>query len=260
MGLPFWEMPKVLVIGGTVYPIDTDFRTGIRIRQMFWEPYYQRRQDLLIAGIRQLLMYGAEIGDGLETAFLCAVLWYLMDGRMSEERIMRRLTDTRGTAIASSDGEAVFSYLWDMPSVYAAFLSEYRVDLLTVGMHLWQFDALFASLPDECALRRTMAIRASSLDSAEDGDARAHLAAQKLAAAVPDADMLYQSCFSQNGGAFCCSFARSEKTLEGGAAAEQRIDTGSAEECRDAAPSDTEKQQRSSRGGIDICRMQTDRF
>ena len=213
MGLPFWEMPAHLVIDGTAYPIATDFRAGVRVRQMFWEPYYQTRQEYLLAGIRQLLFFGEPVGVGGETALLCAVLWYLTDGRMSQERIMRRLTDGHGAAASFSAGEAVFSYLWDMPAVYAAFLSEYRVDLLTVGMHLWQFDALFAALPEECALRRTMAIRASSLDSATDGDARAALAAQKLSVRIPDNDAVYRSCFQQSGGALGCSFAKQKKAV-----------------------------------------------
>ncbi len=214
MGLPFWEMPAHLVIGGRSYPIDTDFRVGIRIRQMFWTPYYQKRQQRLIDGILQLLFFGADVGVGADVDLLCAVLWYLMDGRMSEERIIRRLTGdgTAAEAVHLSEGDAVFSYLWDMPSVYASFLSVYHIDLLTEKMHLWQFDALFAALPEETALRRMMAIRAAPIDSAEDGDARAALAAQKLSVRIPDDRMLNDSCLLPNGSSFCCSFADQKKT------------------------------------------------
>lgn len=90
------------------------------------------------------------------------------------------------------EGEPVFSYLWDTPALYAAFLEVYRVNLLEAEMHLWQFDALFASLPDDCALSRTMALRALPLQSAEDGDARAALAAGKLARRIPDTDTLHR--------------------------------------------------------------------
>ena len=216
MGLPFWEMPDRLMIDGISYPIDTDFRVGIRIRQMFWEPYYQTRQMLLIDGIRRLLFFGADVGVGQETELLCAVLWYLMDGRLSEEGILRRLSgeDTYAAgAISASGADTVFSYLWDMPAVYASFMSVYRMDLLTADMHLWQFDALFAALPEDCVLRKTMALRAAPIDSEEDDAARAVLAAQKLAVRVPMSDKLYGDCLLRNGSAFCCSFANQDKTV-----------------------------------------------
>ena len=118
-GLPFWEMPDRLTVGGISYPIDSDFRVGIRIRQMFWEPYYRKHPQFLIDGIRQLLFWNADIGEDWE-AVIGAVLWYLMDGRMSEARILHRLRGDGGHASADAlGGESVFSYLWDMPAVYA---------------------------------------------------------------------------------------------------------------------------------------------
>ena len=224
MGLPFWEMPDRLTLGGRSYPINTDFRVGIRIRQMFWEPYYQKRQACLLDAVRQLLFYDAVLGDVTEAELLCTVLWYLLDGRMTEERILRRLTGDGNAVLLSwqSDrAEAVFSYLWDMPAVYAAFLASYHIDLLTENMHLWQFDALFASLPEDCMLCRAMTLRAVSADAAEDGDSRAALAAQKLAVRIPDDNTLHRLCFAQSGDAIHCSFAKQKKTGDGIRDAEQ---------------------------------------
>lgn len=204
MGLPFWEMPDHLVIDGTAYPIDTDFRTGIRVRQMIWDPYYQTHTAQLFDGIRRLLFGGTASVCCEENAFFAAVVWYLLDGRMSCERILRRMdggdVTSRFTEAASrfteaaGDVEPVFSYLWDMPALYAAFLEVYRVDLLSAKMHLWQFDALFAALPEHCSLRKTMALRASSAEDAEDGDARAFLAAQKLSVRIPPTETLHAFC------------------------------------------------------------------
>lgn len=205
MGLPFWEMPDHLTVDGGQFPIHTDFRVGIRIRQMLWEPYYQAHPDDFLDAVCRLLFVKPPdaVMDG--TALLCAVVWYLLDGRTTPERIAARLTagtENFASAMASDAGlrlcadmdagEPVFSYLWDMPALYAAFLSVYRMDLLRCEMHLWQFDALFASLPADCPLSRTMALRASALSSAEDGDARAALAAQKLLHRIPDTDTLHR--------------------------------------------------------------------
>lgn len=224
MGLPFWEMPDHLVIDGTAYPIDTDFRTGIRVRQMIWDPYYQTHTAQLFDGIRRLLFGGTASVCCEENAFFAAVVWYLLDGRMSCERILRRMdggdVTSRFTEAASrfteaaGDVEPVFSYLWDMPALYAAFLEVYRVDLLLAKMHLWQFDALFAALPEHCSLRKTMALRASSAEDAEDGDARAFLAAQKLAVRIPPTEALHAFCLSaaQYGDLTPRSFANLDET------------------------------------------------
>lgn len=228
MGLPFWEMPDHLIIDGTAYPIDTDFRVGMRVRQMIWEPYYQTHTAQLFDGICRLLFWGKTPDCREETSFFAAVIWYLLDGRVSAERILRRLdggdVTSRFTAAASrfteaaEDMEPVFSYLWDMPALYAAFLEVYRVDLLSAQMHLWQFDTLFASLPETCTLRKTMALRASSAEDAEDGDARAMLAAQKLTVRIPEPEALRTFCFraAQYGVAAddvaLCSFANLDET------------------------------------------------
>ena len=215
-GLPFWEMPGGLVIGGVYYPIRTDFRVGIRIRQRFWEPYYRAHETALVDGIGRLLFSDAVPGVGAHTELLCAVLWYLLDGRISSEHLMRRLTGERGAHAAELGiaEEAVFSYLWDMPAVYAAFLGVYRIDLLQAQMHLWQFDALFAGLPEESTLRRTVAVRGMTLDAAEDDGARAALAVQKLHAQIPDQmELLRIGCDAAAHSRIPrCSFADKDKT------------------------------------------------
>ena len=198
MGLPFWDMPDRLVIEGCAYPINTDFRVGIRLRQMFWDPYYTAHPSQLIDGIVYLLFSGMVPHRSWECALIGPVLWYLLDGRVSLTKIMRRLGDRAGepaasrfAAAASESTEPVFSYLWDTPALYAAFRAEYGLDLLTEHMHLWQFDALFSALSADCALCRTMAIRASVIDDTADPAFRASLAAQKAAVRIPGTEELH---------------------------------------------------------------------
>ena len=198
MGLPFWEMPDRLVIEGCTYPIRTDFRVGIRLRQMFWEPYYAAHPAQLIDGIVHLLFAETVPRSSSEHALIGPVLWYLLDGRVRMSKLMQRLGDGAGedaasrfAAAVSESSEPVFSYLWDTPAMYAAFRAAYGVDLLCEHMHLWQFDALFAALPADCALCRTMAVRASVIDDAADPASRAVLAAQKAAVRIPHTEELH---------------------------------------------------------------------
>ena len=75
-GLPFWEMPDRLVIGEKTLPINTDFRVGIRIRQLFSHPAYTASPARLFEGIDRLLFGGrlGAVGDEAWDALLCTVV------------------------------------------------------------------------------------------------------------------------------------------------------------------------------------------
>lgn len=206
MNLPFWHLPHELRVRGVMYPIRTDFRIGIRVRQLFWDPYLRTRRGIMLDTVRRLLFLEMPpAGADEDEALLRAVLWYLLDGRMSPERLQKRLEviasadDTEPTSderhgigqgvvlgTATDERDEVFSYLWDMPAVYAAFRAAYRMDLYTETLHLWQFDALFDALPENSTLRQTMALRAIHPEDAADDETRVMLAAQKLACRIPD--------------------------------------------------------------------------
>lgn len=206
MNLPFWHLPHELTVHGGMYPIRTDFRIGIRVRQLFWDPYLRTRRGIMLDTVRRLLFLEMPpAGADEDEALLHAVLWYLLDGRMSPERLQKRLEviasadDTEPTSdkrhgigqgvvlgTATDERDEVFSYLWDMPAVYAAFRAAYRMDLYTETLHLWQFDALFDALPENSTLRQTMALRAIHPEDAADDETRVMLAAQKLACRIPD--------------------------------------------------------------------------
>ena len=206
MNLPFWHLPHELTVRGGMYPIRTDFRIGIRVRQLFWDPYLRTRRGIMLDTVRRLLFLEMPpAGADEDEALLRAVLWYLLDGRMSPERLQKRLEviasadDTEPTSderhgigqgvvlgTATDERDEVFSYLWDMPAVYAAFRAAYRMDLYTETLHLWQFDALFDALPENSTLRQTMALRAIHPEDAADDETRVMLAAQKLACRIPD--------------------------------------------------------------------------
>lgn len=206
MGLPFWELPGTLCIGGISYPIDTDFRAGIRVRQMFSDPYLSARPNRLLEFVGEVLFFGTVPG-GEDCDWVLPVLWYLTDGRMSPGRLSERLARRQAHFAAAGDGgEEICSYLWDMPEIWAAFYTSYGIDLLTAQLHLWQFDALLGSLDEGCAWKRNTALRAMSVDDYEEG-ARQALAVDKLAVRIPDREELYRAALARAGR---CSFATTE--------------------------------------------------
>lgn len=195
LGLPFWELPKTLWIRGECVSINTDFRAGIRVRQMWWDPYFRERGDLF-------WRYAGRILCGEEDAFVwdedaaVTLLWYLLDGRVPCSVIRRRLSQAASddeTEAAVPCGEGL-SYVWDMPMIAASFLQVYGISLAREELHLWEFDALLAALPGDCALCRTLRARGVDLSQIADDTLRAAAAAERIRARVPKDSVLYEMC------------------------------------------------------------------
>ena len=128
LGLPFWELPKTLWINDICVTINTDFRAGIRVRQMWWDPYFRGRGDLFWRYAGQILC-GKEIALVWDEDAAVTLLWYLLDGRVPCSAIRRRLSQTVSdgeTETVEPYGEGV-SYVWDMPLIAASFLQVYGI-------------------------------------------------------------------------------------------------------------------------------------
>lgn len=229
LDLPFWSLPRMLWIakrtgcpdtietGRTIaeemcsYRIHSDFRTGIRLRCLWEEPYYLTRAKQLLATTRRLLF--AEPKMTLccsDDAVTEAVVWYLLDGRMSRRKVREMLFSPRKTAtkrgdISKCDGspeqmkiqKGCFSYKWDMPDLYASFLQVYHVDLCSKAadsLHLWQFDAMLRGLPETCGFSRLTALRSMSLSDIPDDDVRAETAALQYRLRIPEDAELNEMC------------------------------------------------------------------
>ncbi|MBP3919614.1 MAG: hypothetical protein J6I50_10660 [Clostridia bacterium] len=231
LNLPFWSLPRMLwLTKRTGYPdsvengkripeemrfyrIHSDFRTGIRLRCLWEEPYYLTRAKQLLATTRRLLFAEPEMTLCCsDDAVMEAVVWYLLDGRMSRRKVRemlfspRKSTAKRGDASSCDENQeqrkaqkekGCFSYKWDMPDLYASFLQVYHVDLCSKAadsLHLWQFDAMLRGLPDTCGFSRLTALRSISLSDIPDDDVRAETAALQCRLRIPQETELNEMC------------------------------------------------------------------
>lgn len=85
------------------------------------------------------------------------------------------------------ESEQLFSYTHDYDLIFAAFLSEYGIDLLDPGtrLHWWRFRAMLAALPSECQLMQVIGYRAAKIPAKCDPEYRRHLLKMKRAYALP---------------------------------------------------------------------------
>lgn len=68
-----------------------------------------------------------------------------------------------------------FDFEEDEGYFYAAFLSEYGIDLNCANLHWFDFCALFRGLPDECKLKRIIGIRSENLNDIKSSAEKARI-------------------------------------------------------------------------------------
>ena len=124
----FSPKPRILIIDGQKVPIDPDFRIMCEYSEAV-----SRNDESGLCGIASSFFFaGLAPGGG-------------------------------GKASAMENPEPSFDFEEDEAYFFAAFLSEYGIDLNTVKLHWFDFCALFRGLPDECRLKRIISIRSESL-------------------------------------------------------------------------------------------------
>lgn len=146
----FGPRPKIIAIDGVKTPVDPDFRIMCEFSE------------------------AASKGDAKGLGEIASRFFFagLPEG-VSEAAAAGAMTDfyTNGLAPNSGGGgsssvsapEPSFDFEEDEAYFYAAFLSEYGIDLNSAKLHWFDFCALFRGLPDECKLRRIIGIRAERL-------------------------------------------------------------------------------------------------
>ena len=135
------ELPKMVCIHGKEYPIQCDFRIGIKLDGILRSEMEDQEK------IEQMLRlyYVDDIPTDIPAA-IDKIVWFYRCGELpddtDDEKKKRRYIRRK-----SKDPACVLTQ--DAPYVYAAFMDQYGVDLTSVGfMHWWKFMALFESLGD----------------------------------------------------------------------------------------------------------------
>lgn len=82
------------------------------------------------------------------------ILWFYLCGREETNREEKE-------EMKSTHKNIVYSYEYDAGSIYAAFLSQYGIDLVEIPfLHWWKFKALFHALDENLEFMKIMRYRA----------------------------------------------------------------------------------------------------
>lgn len=163
-------LPQTVEIDGKSVPICADYRVILRI-----DALRDTEMPEDARGVQALLLfYGGKLPQNIEAATQ-AMLYFMRCGR-------QETTVQRGRKPSAPD----FSFDYDAPLIYAAFLTQYQIDLQTVDfLHWWKFRALFDGLDREhlfCEVRRC---RSMDLSTVESKELRKYYASMKKAYALP---------------------------------------------------------------------------
>ena len=145
----FSPKPRILVINGQKTPVDPDFRIMCEYSEAI-----SKNDESGLCGIASRFFF-AGLPEGVsEKAAADAMLDFYIAG----------LAPSGGGKSSAMDvPEPSFDFEEDEAYFFAAFLSEYGIDLNCAKLHWFGFCALFRGLPDECRLKRIISIRSESL-------------------------------------------------------------------------------------------------
>lgn len=147
-------LPETVMVGGQEYEIRTDFRISVMFELLMQDESLNNRKRIEKA----LVLYYPEIPRDYEEA-VEALLWFYRCGRED---------NTQKQKIAARKGKTrVYSFDYDDDYIYAAFMTQYGIDLQDVEyLHWWKFRAMFNSLTNQNEFVKIMEYR--SIDIKDD--------------------------------------------------------------------------------------------
>lgn len=176
-------LPQTVLISGRDVPISTDFRVGILFELLINDATISDAQkaeaafDLYFSqdDFNNIVKEKA-VAEATE-----AIVWFYSCGK-SKEQITRATRQQK-----SSMQKRIYDFDIDAPLIYAAFLSQFSVDLQDVDtLHWWKFSAMFAALHETHEISKIMGYRAIDLQTIKNKAERSRLSILQAKYALPN--------------------------------------------------------------------------
>lgn len=145
--------PTSLLISGREYKINTDFRVWMEISEIFSEESISPADKII--KIFSLIFTSSVLPSSVDEAIKSIGEFLAPFSSGSEEK--------------GKGGNTAFSFSHDGGLIYAAFLSQYGIDLTSAHLHWWRFLALFFAI-DSCKFTEIVKIRTLDLSTIKDTD------------------------------------------------------------------------------------------
>lgn len=140
------KLPMTVRIDGAEIPIRTDFRISIEFELLMQDDMLSDEEKL----IKALSLYYKSVPDNIGEA-LEQCLWFYSCGNTEKKK---------------KSVKTLYRYDVDADYIYAAFLSQYKIDILELPyMHWWKFRSLFQGLSEENEFTKIVGYRAVEISS-----------------------------------------------------------------------------------------------
>lgn len=133
------SLPGTVDIGGRKYPINTDFRVGIKLE----ESELRTESDIY----NLLTLYFGDIFPSDIRGAIEAVRWFYACGDIPDKKDGQK------------DNPPKYSFKVDSGVILADFWQYYNIDLTQEGLHWWVFRALLFGLPQESEFKQRIYYR-----------------------------------------------------------------------------------------------------
>lgn len=160
------QYPKYAEINGQRYPINTDFRAGLRCFEVINDKTISDNERAL-AVIYILFGFVPEKDADL---FLEKAQIYLQCGKSTKEQ---------------NETNRDMDLTEDAPYIMASFMSDYRIDLNTADLHFWQYIDLIQGLTEHSVLSKVRELRNYDISDIKDAKTRNKIIRAKEAVALP---------------------------------------------------------------------------
>lgn len=149
------ELPEYVAIDDVEYKINTDYRISIMFELMIQDPNVTRREKPLLA----LNLYYPEIPHDTSKA-LQKIIWFYSCGKTETKSMKQNTSEER----EKQKPEQIYSFEHDAELIFAAYLSQYGVNLQRIDhLHWWEFKALFEGLDASNKIIEVMSIRSTKI-------------------------------------------------------------------------------------------------
>lgn len=132
-------LPSTVKIGGKNYPINTDFRAGVKFEMLI-----MKGEDNFITLLKPF--FPDKIPADLEGALKAVELFYCC-GSLPEKNDK------------PESKKIAYSFAADSEAIFADFWQYYNIDLSQEGLHWWTFRALLFGLPEKSEFKQRIYYR-----------------------------------------------------------------------------------------------------
>lgn len=176
MNLLYEALPDSVAVNGSAYPIYTDFRDWLRFFDLQEDTNISQKEKLRL----MLAWYKEQPPPECLKESIEALISFAVRGK--------QLSDTGTPGQKSTD--RVLSWSYDAAYIYAAFLSVYRIDLLSIPyLHFHAFMGLLDGLPEDTPLKQRMGYRAVNLSAIKDKNEKKRIRKIKDSIRIPQAKL-----------------------------------------------------------------------